>query len=837
MKRQFIFAILAVLGFAVFWIGCQDDLARITKVVNEGAVVEQTRATALSNIIDLSRNEHPDYGVCFSESEYPTVDDDKISLGLIKERKPYETILRRLKLGREYHCRPYVFDDDEPIYGDIEKVTINSTEGVTPTVNEIDITGFSSANVLAGVSGLGSLLGIDAGICYTIDTIPTIDNAVASIGKIHSDTVFSVELEGLNAFADYQVRAFCRLDSSVIIYGQPQTFNISAPSVQTTGYSLTSLTSINVDGNLSNVGIYGVSNYGICWASSGEPTINDNVVSFGQASQPTTFTAENIQLSTGSTYSFRAFATSAGETYYGSSIVITANDPTVQTISVIGTPSGNISMNAEMSSYYLVERGFCWSTSSSTPTINDQISIVSPVTNSNGSSTSFFTNILFNQVELNAQYAVRAFVRVGSDVVYGNIVNFNSNTFDIELLSFEYDSTLTVPSGIIFNGLSGNYIGIKSTGHISDGYFPATEVGICISETPEPGVDDYVYSKEGTFLNAVFEDSIGLNFEFWTNQNQANPNLIELVSGGQYYIRAFGRNGSYIRYSQDYLFTANHASFQPIADCPVFRAYPATFSADGKGFVVGGSSSSWPYTYFNDVWEYDPQNNSWIEKSSFPGPPRSGATTFSVGDYAYLVGGTYYDGGTIYRNDLWRYSPTDDEWVELANIPITGTNWTAFSHGSNAYLLAGLQSGEFWKYSVDDNIWISMTAVEESTGQSFSSTLRKTSVKVGQRCYVFTNQEDYAFEFDLVSENWMVLPTHDIDPRYCFAIDGKIYIGKGWRMYDPLSNNYLSISAGVHYFNGSFWSGGLEGVTQLSINGRGFIIMADGTNRCYEFVP
>jgi hypothetical protein len=801
MKRQFIFAILAVLGFAVFGIGCQDDLARITKVVNEGAVVEQTRATALSNIIDLSRNEHPDYGVCFSESDYPTVDDDKISLGSIKDRKPYETILRRLKLGREYHYRPYVFDDDEPIYGDIEKVTINSIEGVTSTVNEIDITGFSSANVLAGVSGLGSLLGIDAGICYTIDTIPTIDDAVASIGEIHSDTVFSTELVGLDAFANYQVRTYCKLDSSTVVYSQPANFNISAPSIQTVGYTFNSIGSINVEGNLVSTGIYGVSDYGVCWATSEDPTINDFTTSYGQASNPNTFTVQNIQLNEGSTYHFRAYATSVGETYYGQTITILAIPPNVQTLPVESSAiSGAILMTGEITSYYAVERGFCWSTSATNPTINDDFIVIPPLFNSNGASAEFFHALSVDEIEPNEEYSIRSYVKVGSDLIYGNVVNFNADVYDVQLLSFGFDSTLEVYN----NRLQGRSIGLRGYASITEGYFPTEEVGFCLSSQHTPTISDFTISTEGNYFNETFTDSLGYETNFITNISSCGSAIpqLEITSGEVYYVRAYAKTAGLTQYSNELSFIAHLPHYELWSTLPTQRRDRSSFSLNDKGYVVGGYHfEQGQLNYATDVWEYSPSSQTWQQKAEFPGTPRSAGITFTIGDYAYLFGGRA-DGTDLY--DLWRYSPSQNEWVELTGNPaISGPSnnnrGTAFVNGEEAFLLFGEGPNEFWRYSVVLDEWALMQSVQSSM-PGVSEFSEAESIVHSSEAIIFTNNPNQAFKFNFISGTWAQLstpPTAGVSNgvKACFRLNGSIFFisdaTQETRLYYPQSDSYL----------------------------------------------
>ena len=63
------------------------------------------------------------------------------------------------------------------------------------------------------------------------------------------------------------------------------------------------------------------------------------------------------------------------------------------------------------------------------------------------------------------------------------------------------------------------------------------------------------------------------------------------------------------------------------------RRYAVAFSAQGKGYVATGVG---PSGYLNDLWQYDAGNNSWIQKSDFPGAARYECVAFTIGEYGYV---------------------------------------------------------------------------------------------------------------------------------------------------------------------------------------------------------
>ncbi len=193
---------------------CKDDIARVSKVTNVGLVVYGTSATASANIIDLSDDNHTDYGFCFSTGSEPTINDAKVGYGFIEDRKAYTGNLTNLYYNTTYYCRPYVMDEDEPVYGEIKTCLINNTQDLVVTTNTINVMSNTSANVNATVSGIGSLRAVAFGVCYNTSGTPTVNDNVVTLGELGKDSIFTATMQGLDVMPDYFVRAFAKLDDN-----------------------------------------------------------------------------------------------------------------------------------------------------------------------------------------------------------------------------------------------------------------------------------------------------------------------------------------------------------------------------------------------------------------------------------------------------------------------------------------------------------------------------------------------------------------------------------------------------------------------------------------------
>jgi N-acetylneuraminic acid mutarotase len=128
---------------------------------------------------------------------------------------------------------------------------------------------------------------------------------------------------------------------------------------------------------------------------------------------------------------------------------------------------------------------------------------------------------------------------------------------------------------------------------------------------------------------------------------------------------------------------ANNYLWTRKTDMPVLVSLPYTtyFSLDNKGYVL--------YTD-NTFWQFDPVLNSWTKKSDFPGPARSLAVSFVLGNYAYMGTGA---SGTVSYDDIWRYDSSNDTWTLISHIPEARNSSVAFTLNNKAYIGYGWRSG------------------------------------------------------------------------------------------------------------------------------------------------
>ena len=283
----------------------------------------------------------------------------------------------------------------------------------------------NSATVSAEVDHTGSVGA--RGICWSTMAAPTYDDNHASAGSGKGG--FSAQLSGLESNTTYHVRAFAKI-SSVYRYGNELTFTTgSSLSVSTSYVTGVTGTFAQCGGTVTGGG-QGITARGVCWNASGEPTLSDSHTCDGRGEG--TFSSMMDNLTAGTYYYVRAYATTAEGTVYGNQRGFTASDMvevTTAAVSNVTTATATCGgmVDNHGGSNAVTARGVCWGTSSS-PTVSGSHT-------TDGTGTGNFTSQLTGLTP-GTTYYVRAYATTSEGTTYGSQQSF----------------TTTAPTGAI-NGL------------------------------------------------------------------------------------------------------------------------------------------------------------------------------------------------------------------------------------------------------------------------------------------------------------------------------------------------------------------------------------------------
>jgi N-acetylneuraminic acid mutarotase len=167
-------------------------------------------------------------------------------------------------------------------------------------------------------------------------------------------------------------------------------------------------------------------------------------------------------------------------------------------------------------------------------------------------------------------------------------------------------------------------------------------------------------------------------------------------------------NTTDIFYEYDY----DTDQWKSIKNFPTKRTNAIGFSVGNygyAGFGVNYVDEGFPWltaVYYNDLWKYDPQNDTWTKMTDFPGKAQS--TCFVIGNNAYVTGGSYAG----LDNELWEYNATLNAWTKKANYPGgCSSRGISFSIGNKGYVGFGWSGfvmksfNDLWEYDPINNTW------------------------------------------------------------------------------------------------------------------------------------
>lgn len=207
------------------------------------------------------------------------------------------------------------------------------------------------------------------GVCWSTSINPTINNSKTNDGT--GVGTFASNLTGLVAGTTYHVRAYAT-NSFGTFYGIDLSFTtqFQTPSVTTGSAADISTTSAACAGNVTSAGSSSVTERGICWGTSPNPTISNSKISSGSGTG--SYICNLTGLASNTTYYYRAYASNSGGTAYGASASFTTTTVTVADNShiLLGNPSNATSDIANENNYLLEKDQFSISYNNSKLTPN-----------------------------------------------------------------------------------------------------------------------------------------------------------------------------------------------------------------------------------------------------------------------------------------------------------------------------------------------------------------------------------------------------------------------------------------------------------------------------------
>ncbi|GAB5554080.1 MAG: hypothetical protein Sapg2KO_36710 [Saprospiraceae bacterium] len=213
------------------------------------------------------------------------------------------------------------------------------------------------------------------------------------------------------------------------------------------------------------------------------------------------------------------------------------------------------------------------------------------------------------------------------------------------------------------------------------------------------------------------------------------------------------------------------------------------FRVNGKGYFALGEFVP-TNQMSNNIWEFDPKNNSWQEIQNFPGAARSDATAIPMNN-GFLIG-LGNTGSSELPTDFYFYNTLTKTWTQAPEFPGVGRiDAGYFKHDDQYYIGGGSSSSlkfdplqEIWQLDPSNLTWRLITErAPIALDQPFT---------LNNKAYFETSGNFFRYNLG----PWTDIPKKTSTPRGITIVNNnKVYYGfnnpDGFvSIYDPLTNDF-----------------------------------------------
>ena len=240
-----------------------------------------------------------------------------------------------------------------------------------------------------------------------------------------------------------------------------------------------------------------------------------------------------------------------------------------------------------------------------------------------------------------------------------------------------------------------------------------------------------------------------------------------------------------------------------------------------------------------EVWAYDIETDTWIQKTDFPGIARRNPFAFHAGDKGYM--GSGFDGsGTL--SDFWRYDPQSDSWTQLTNFPGGGRNFAVSISGDNkGYVMSGrlndaVHYNDLWEFDSQSETWTMLDNFPGPVRWLAYGWMIEDTIYIGAGCDLDTCAFDDLYAYDLTTGVWEEkepCPSNRTTGGFSFSIQDKGYYVEGSRETISIYGNrtYVYDSSSNSWSEEVMFPGEMRGMGFCDVVGNKAIL---GTGRNYD---
>lgn len=483
--------------------------------------VAYNSASLSGTIVSPGSSKISRYGFCWSEHEEPTVEDSFSNLGDCSAPTAFEGSATDLKPETTYHVRAYAENSVGLVYSERELSFTTSSLPELPVVKNTGFSDITSTGTKASgtIVSFGNVQKISAyGHVWSESPAPTLESGQSTdLGEtLEEPTSFVSGLTDLKPHTRYYVRAYA-VNEIGTAYSADSTFETAKTDVILTTLDVTDIVhdAATCGGSISDDGGHIITERGVCWSTSPDPTVGDN----STIAQSEEFICRMTGLEKETDYYVRAYVrTSEDRVFYGdgkeftTTEVVSLPELTDVTVSNIRTDGATVVSRVQSDGNSTVlASGFVYSVQAD-PTLDNGTALqCDPASAELGKS---ITGLAEGTL-----YYVRSFATNAMGTAYSRSAQFTTLEITVPQLSAVTVSNIGRTSASVSATL------------VSDGNSQVTERGFCWATNPYPTVyDNKVACGDGT----SFSTSL-----------QGLPELTTV------YVRAYAINAKGTGYSED----------------------------------------------------------------------------------------------------------------------------------------------------------------------------------------------------------------------------------------------------------------------------------------------
>ena len=310
--------------------------AEPTDITAISAVVGGTVTTVDGNYVSVQR------GICWGLNPNPTFNDNYIEAenGIGN----FSVFMDGLNLSTTYYFRAYAVTSSGTMYGEQKSFT---TRNGIPTLITTVVTNIMGESAIGGgnITDDGGLNITIRGICWSLNPNPTIIDNYSTDGT--GTGVFTSGIIDLTLNTTYYVRAYS-INALGTFYGNELSFTTrnGIPELTTTDVTNIGNWWALCGGDITDDGGLYITERGICWSTSSNPTTADSHSNNGMDTG--SYMVRMVILDPNTTYYVRAYAINSAGTTYGEEKAFTTIDTWID-----GALPGSFSVNDSLQVRFL----------------------------------------------------------------------------------------------------------------------------------------------------------------------------------------------------------------------------------------------------------------------------------------------------------------------------------------------------------------------------------------------------------------------------------------------------------------------------------------------------